>query len=93
MAIYIPITLVAQSDNELVFEYTQPIHGPDPVKPRRLRQIGINKGVVAFEKSTGTFAQVSGNEWDTGFFFMRVCRKISMHLSAGEVTAETAYTA
>ena len=93
MAIDITITLLSQAEGELVFEYTQPIYGPDPKKPKRQRKIGINKGLVVFDRFKETFNQNFGQDWDDGFFFERVCRKIASHIRQGEIPEAIEYAA
>jgi len=94
MAFYIPIWLESRDGARLTYLYTQPIHAPDPAKPKRLKVVGENRGLVQYDLDTGEFAQLSGADWDEGqVIFARVCVALKKRLRNGEIPERTEYAA
>jgi len=72
MAFYIPLRLIELNANMVAYEYSQPIHAPDPERPRRSKEIGQNIGSLTLDRSTGEITQLSGSDWDPkGIIFKR----------------------
>ena len=93
MAIFIPIKKISETEDTVVYEYSQPILAPDPLKPKRLMEVGTRTGRVLFHHQSELFTQESGQEWDDGFFFHRVCMKLAKHFSQGELPDSTSWAA
>ena len=94
MAIYIPLDLLEETDSYVVYEYTQPIYGPDPSKPKRRKVIGQHRGRAKLDKSTGTVTQLLGEDWDSNNAVLPRIAKVMIkcHLS-GSFPAIAAYEA
>jgi len=94
MGIYIPITLLRREGQEVYYEYSQPIHAPDPTKAKRLVEVGKNVGVVRVNINTHDVVRVSGEDWDNGFFCTRVQVRLLKHLKEEKTMPDvTSYAA
>ena len=93
MAILIPIKKIHEDEDTVVYEYSQPVLAPDPLKPKCLREVGTRTGRVLFHRRSESFTQESGQEWDDGFFYHRVCRKLAEHFAQGGLPDSTSYAA
>ena len=84
MAIHIPIRLVEETAEYVIYEYSQPILAPDPSRQKRQHQVGTNVAQVRIAKSSGTVERLSGEDWDRDQrCFFRVAVKLKQYQSSG----------
>lgn len=93
MAISIPMTLLENTEKFAVYEYTRPVYEPDPTKPKRQRVCSYQYGRAQIDKGTGTAKQLSGEDWDNGFYFSRVARVMIRNHLIGSYPEITGYQA
>lgn len=94
MAIYIPITRIAQTEGAVVYRYTRDEWGADPEDPSRRVHVATHVGTASVDKSTGTILRLSGVEWDADdVCFSRVARVLARCHASGSYPAETSYSA
>jgi len=94
MAIYIPIRLIEDSADSAVYEYSQPVLGPDPARAGRFHEIGTNIGRAQIDKGSGEIHQLQGHEWDTsGSVFARVAKKLQDCQKAGNFPSKLSFSA
>ncbi len=85
--------LLENTEQCAVYEYTRPVYEPDPAKPMRQRICSYQYGRAQLDKITGTAKQLSGEDWDDGFYFSRVARVMIRNHLVGVYPETTGYQA
>src|SRR5215470_6464430 len=98
MAINIPMSLVENCDDRVVYEYYDEIWERDHTKPpfskERIRMVGRRVGRVMLDKRTRQFTQLTGHDWDENeVFFSRACVMMARQLEKGIWPNEMVYQA
>ena len=98
MAVYIPMSLVENNDDRVVYEYYDDIWERDRTKPPfskdRMKKVGRRIGCVKLDKRAQEFTQLAGQDWDENkVFFSRACIMMARQLEKGIWPKEMAYQA
>lgn len=94
MAFYIPMGLVEETDSYVVYEFTQPVYAPDPVKPKRQKIVGQHRGRAKLDKSSGAVVRLLGEDWDAhNVVIPRVAGALTRCHLSGSFPAIAAYEA
>src|SRR5215475_15048628 len=68
MAYIIPMSLIENCDDHVVYEYYDEIwerdHTKQPLSKERIRTVGRRVGRVMLDKRTRQFTQLAGHDWD-----------------------------
>jgi hypothetical protein len=98
MAFNIPMSLVENCDDRVVYEYYDDIWERDRTKPpfskERMKRVGRRVGRVMLDKRTQEFTQLAGQDWDENeIFFSRACMMMARQFENDIWPKEMAYQA
>ena len=98
MAFYIPMSLIENCDDHVVYEYYDDTwewdYTKSPLSKERMRMVGRRVGRVKLDKRAQQFTQLAGQYWDENeLFFSRACIMMARQLEKGIWPNEMVYQA